>query len=405
MKDYFFLAFNNLKRRKLRSWLTMIGIFIGIAAVVALISLGQGLQEAVEKQFEQLGSDKITIMGKAGFITSPIASELSSKPITEKDIEIIKKISETESTTGYLMKSLKIEYKKIKKEVLISGIVPDEYIKMFKGTYEVEYGRDFKSGDKNKVVIGYNTANKDFDKKIEVGNKIIIADKDFEIIGILKKIGSPTDDSVVSMPLKDLRELTNEPEILSMIFIQTKEGVDVDKVAEEIEKEMKKDRGEKLSEDPKTFAVSTSEQLLSAFGNILGIIQAVLVGIAAISLLVGGVGIMNTMYTSVIERTKEIGTMKAVGAKNSDILIIFLFESGLLGLVGGAIGIGIGIGLGKIAEIIAKNALGTNLLQAVFPWYLIVGVLAFSFLVGIISGILPAMQAAKLKPADALRYE
>jgi len=134
-------------------------------------------------------------------------------------------------------------------------------------------------------------------------------------------------------------------------------------------------------------------------------VQAVLVGIAAISLLVGGIGIMNTMYTSVLERTKEIGTMKAVGAKNSDILFIFLFESGLLGLVGGAIGIGIGIGLGEGAEYIASVGLGTNLLQAVFPWYLILGALLFSFLIGTLSGIFPAMQAAKLKPADALRYE
>jgi putative ABC transport system permease protein len=131
----------------------------------------------------------------------------------------------------------------------------------------------------------------------------------------------------------------------------------------------------------------------------------VLVGIAAISLIVGGIGIMNTMYTAVIERTKEIGTMKAVGARNSDVLLVFLFESGLLGLVGGAIGIAIGYGLGKSAEYAATMALGTDLLQASFPWYLILGALAFSFVIGTMSGILPALQAAKLKPADALRYE
>ena len=168
---------------------------------------------------------------------------------------------------------------------------------------------------------------------------------------------------------------------------------------------MKRDRDEKLKEKPKTFSVSTSEQLLETFGDILSVVQAVLVGIATISLLVGGIGIMNTMYTAVIERTKEIGTMKAVGARNSDILFIFLFESGLLGLVGGAIGIGIGIGLGKTAEYIASVSLGTDLLKAVFPWYLILGALTFSFLVGCISGVAPAYQASRLKPADALRYE
>ena len=133
--------------------------------------------------------------------------------------------------------------------------------------------------------------------------------------------------------------------------------------------------------------------------------QAVLVGIAAISLLVGGIGIMNTMYTSVLERTKEIGTMKAVGARNSDILLIFLMESGLLGLVGGAIGIAIGFGLGKGTEYIAGMYLGSGLLRAVFPWYLILGALAFSFIIGSLSGALPAVQASRLKPVDALRYE
>jgi putative ABC transport system permease protein len=405
MKDHFSLAFNNLRRRKLRSWLTMIGIFIGIAAVVALISLGQGLQNAIEEQFEQLGSDKITVMGKAGFIVSPIASELSSKPLTKKDIAIIEKIQGVEIVSGFLMKSLEIEFKKEKKDIIISGIETDDYQKMFKGTYEIYSGKDLKSKDKSKVIIGYNTANKDFNKKIIVGNKIMIAGKDFEVVGIMEKIGSPPDDSSIIMNINSLRELTNEPEIISMIFAKVKKGFEVDQVAENIEKDLKKYRNEKLKEDPKTFSVSTSEQLLETFGNILGVVQAVLVGIAGISLLVGGIGIMNTMYTAVIERTKEIGTMKAIGAKNSDILFIFLFESGLLGVVGGGIGILIGISLSKSAEYISKITFGTDLLQADTTMTLIGGALVFSFLIGTLSGVLPAMQAAKLKPADALRYE
>jgi len=113
---------------------------------------------------------------------------------------------------------------------------------------------------------------------------------------------------------------------------------------------------------------------------------------------------MNTMYTAVLERTKEIGTMKAVGAKNSDVLLIFLFESGLLGLVGGTIGIGIGIGLAKGVEYVLSTSVG-SFLQAHISWYLILGSLAFSFMIGTLSGVFPAMQASKLKPADALRYE
>jgi len=135
------------------------------------------------------------------------------------------------------------------------------------------------------------------------------------------------------------------------------------------------------------------------------VVEAMIVGIAAISLLVGGVGIMNTMYTSVLERTREIGIMKAIGARNGDILAIFLIESGMLGAVGGIVGILIGMGLGKATEIIAQQAMGSELLKAQFTPELIIGALMFSFVIGAVSGALPARNAASLKPVDALRYE
>ena len=133
--------------------------------------------------------------------------------------------------------------------------------------------------------------------------------------------------------------------------------------------------------------------------------QAVIVGIAGISLLVGGVGIMNTMYTAVLERRKEIGIMKAVGARNWDISLIFLIESGLLGIVGGVIGILLGMGLSKGVELAVRPYLGESMLMAAFPLWLLFGALAFSFIVGAASGVLPARQAAGLKPVDTLRYE
>ncbi len=143
---------------------------------------------------------------------------------------------------------------------------------------------------------------------------------------------------------------------------------------------------------------------MESFQVILNIIQIFLIGIAAISLVVGGIGIMNTMYTSVLERTKEIGIMKSIGAKNSDILIIFLIESGILGLIGGLIGIILGMSFSKLIELGAKLA-GYGMIQVSFPLLLILGTLLFSFLIGTISGVLPARQASKLKPVDALRYE
>jgi putative ABC transport system permease protein len=403
MKDYFLLAFNNLKRRKLRSWLTMIGIFIGIAAVVALISLGQGMQNAIEEQFEQLGSDKIIIQPKG--MGPPGSAAGSSLILTSKDLKVVENVRGVEWVSGYLVKQGQAKFKDEMGIGFATGITSDDFERLIElSGLEVTDGRMLRDGDKYKVVVGYAHGSGDaWDRKIRVGETISIEDVEFKVVGILSKVGNPIDDGLLYVPKETLKELLGVEDEESQILVKVASGFDPADVADTIERKLRKSRGEK--EEQQTFDVQTSEELLESFQNIFGVIQAVLVGIAAISLIVGGIGIMNTMYTAVIERTKEIGTMKAVGARNSDVLLVFLFESGLLGLVGGAIGIAIGYGLGKSAEYAATMALGTDLLQASFPWYLILGALAFSFVIGTMSGILPALQAAKLKPADALRYE
>ncbi|MFH0835592.1 MAG: FtsX-like permease family protein, partial [Candidatus Micrarchaeota archaeon] len=193
------------------------------------------------------------------------------------------------------------------------------------------------------------------------------------------------------------------PEEVFGIFVQVKAGQDPGAVAKEIEEELRDYRG--VEEGSEDFSVSTSEQLMETFSMIFGVVQAVILGIAAISLLVGGIGIMNTMYTSVLERTKEIGIMKAIGARNGDILTIFLIESASLGLFGGIIGVLLGAGLSKIAEVMAIQATGSTYFVAAISTDLVVGALLFSTIIGSIAGLLPARQAAKMKPVDALRYE
>lgn len=404
MKDYFSLAFNNLRRRKLRSWLTMIGIFIGIAAVVALISLGQGLQNAITQQFEQLGSDKIIIQ-TAGIAGAPGSATSASLILTDKDMKVIENVRGVEWVIGYLMKQDIVKNKDETEVGFVIGINPKDIKLMAEvQAYKILDGRDLQEGDINKALIGYNHAYKDlWNKPLKIGSTIEISGQEFKVVGIIDKVGNPYDDGSVYVPKETLKNLLNTGDEESQILAKTANGFVPADVADTIKRKLRQSRGEK--EGQETFSVQTSEQLLQSFTNIFGVVQAVLVGIAAISLLVGGIGIMNTMYTAVIERTKEIGTMKAVGARNSDILLIFLFESGLLGLVGGIIGVMIGIGLGKGAQYIATQALGTNLLQADTGLWLIWGALAFSFIVGAASGILPAMQAANLKPAQALRYE
>ncbi|MDP2628689.1 MAG: ABC transporter permease [Nanoarchaeota archaeon] len=401
--SYFSLAFNNLRRRKLRSWLTMIGIFIGIAAVVALISLGQGLQGYINQQFEQLGGDKIIIQSKT--IGPPGSNTNPNLILTSKDLEVIRNVRGVEQAEGILMKTGPVTFKDQTEIVFIIG-GNEDYLDLFGDVdaLKVIEGRQLKDEDKSKIVVGNNHVFGDlWDKKVEIGNSLEIESENFKVIGVVKKQGNPFDDNSVWMQKETMAELLNVEDEESQIVVKVATGFNPEEVSEDIERKLRNFRDEK--EGQETFNVQTAGQLLETFSNIFSVVQAVLVGIAAISLLVGGIGIMNTMYTSVLERTKEIGTMKAIGAKNSDILFIFLIESGLLGLVGGAIGVAIGIGLGKTAEYIATNALGTPLLQAIFPWYLIVGALSFSFLIGSLSGILPAIQASKMKPADALRYE
>ncbi len=402
IKDFFVLGLNNLRRRKLRSWLTMIGIFIGIAAVVALISLGQGLQDYITEEFEKLGADKIIIMPKG---MGPPGTAGPSLILTSEDLKTIENVRGVKWAMGFLIKQGQAFYKDESGIGFVTGANPEDLELLNEiQSFNLLEGRQLKKGDKYKVVLGYNHIYEDiWDKPMQIGSTINIEGYDFKVVGVMEKIGNPIDDRILYVTKDALKEILDIEDEESQIIVKTAEGFDPEDVAETIERKLRKSRGEK--EDQETFSVQTSEQLLETFQSIFAVVQGVLVGIAGISLLVGGVGIMNTMYTAVLERTKEIGTMKAIGAKNSHVLLLFLLESGLLGLVGGLIGVGVGIGLAKTAEYVAAVALGSDLLQASMNPIIFGGALAFSFIIGTLSGILPAMQASKLKPADALRFE
>ena len=407
LQDYLGYILGNLAHRKMRSWLTMIGIFIGIAAVVALISLGQGLNEAINEQFQQLGAETITVSSaSSGFAGGPIASALSSSPLTEQDLKAVRSVRGVFAASAIMMKSAQVKFREQSKELIVVGVPVDaESKRLFSGIQPVqaELGRDLRSSDKFKTLLRYGVAHDVFEKDVALQAAIAINGQPFQVVGIVKRIGNQFADRSVLVPIDTARELFNEPKLVSIIIVKADKGEDVAAVGDRIRRELRRARGEKEGEE--TFEVQTSEQLRESFGSILLIVQAVLIGIASISLFVGGIGIMNTMYTAVLERTKEIGIMKAVGAKNSDILSIFILESGMLGLIGGIIGISLGMGISKMVEIGATAALGTTLLKAYFPWYLILGALMFSFIVGALSGALPAVQASKLRPVDALRYE
>lgn len=404
--DYFKITIGSLMKRKLRAWLTMIGIFIGIAAIVALISLGQGLQDAVTQQFELLGTDKIIIQ-PGGTIGAPGTGAQAAK-LTDKEIKIVERTPGIAVASEDIIRIGKIEFNDRTLFNYFSGArIDSNTLKLWDemGFMDIVEGRTIKQGDKRKVVVGYllGTEDKYFGKIVKPGNKILIENEEFEVVGIMKRIGNEGDDTSIYGMIEDAEEIFNSKDKYDAIFAKVTSEDDINQIAEQIKKDIRKLRGEKEGEED--FSVQTAQELLESFGSILNIITAVLIGIAGISLIVGGIGIMNTMYTSVLERTNDIGIMKAIGAKNSDILTIFMIESGLLGFVGGIIGIVIGMSLGYLAAFVARQALATTLIQASFPWYLIVGALMFSLIVGMASGILPAIQASKLKPVESLRYE
>jgi putative ABC transport system permease protein len=403
IKDYFSMALKNLRKRRLRTWLTMLGIFVSIATIFLLISLSLGLQGAVEEQFNILGTDKIFILSATGFLAPP-GSDVGVS-LGEEDINVIDKIRGIKDYSYATVANAEVDFGGEIKYFMVIGI-PLERLEVYteSGGWGAEYGKELEPGDLGSVMIGslYGEG-RVFDKNVAVGNKFSINGERFRVQSILKSVGNSQDDSSILMGLEDFRRLFEIPDRVDQIIVQIEEGEDIEKVSERIEKALQNSRD--VTDDTQDFDLFTPEQLLESFQVILNIITVFLAGVAGISLVVGGIGIANTMYTSTIERTKEIGTMKAIGAQNKDILLIFLIEAGLLGLVGGIIGILLGMGAGKIIEFIAVNQLGTDLLRVAFPWYLIVGCLAFSFGIGAISGLVPAWQASKINVVDALRYE
>lgn len=402
--DYFYIAFTNLRSRGIRSWLTMIGIFIGIAAVVALFSLGQGLKEAVNSQFSAIGADKLIIMHKSPGFGPPGAS--AAGVINDKDLKVIEKVNGVELAAGRLLKPARIEFndKQFTSYVttLPAGRGSDLVIKI--NNLKAVEGRLLKSTDKKKAVVGFDYSQKDLlGKAVMVGNAIFVNGEKFSVVGIAGKLGDPGRDRAIWINEDDGRELFNDPENFDMILVQISSAGNPSKIAGDVSRSLRRSRHESTGKE--SFDVQTPEQIFQSFTTLLTIVQVVLIGIAAISLVVGGIGIMNTMYTSVLERTREIGIMKAVGAKKSDVLFIMVVESGLLGMCGGFIGVFIGIVLSKSVEVIAEKSLGTALIQAYISPSLILGAVAFSFFVGVISGLVPARKAASLQPIEALRYE
>ena len=405
IKDYFLMALDNLKHRGIRSWLTILGIFIGIAAVVSLISLGQGLQDAVTGQFKTLSGDNLIIQSSASasYLGPPGTSAV--RKLNEHDLDIINSVSGIELVIPRLIRSVKIEFNDIIKFKYIATLPEDQQgIDYIYKTMDlkVSEGRLLKLGDKRKIVIGGNFIGKDeFDKPVKLSSTLKIQNESFEVVGILSKTSNLEVNNAALILEDDFKRILDIGDEIDLILAKVVNKDKTEQVAEMIKKKMRKDRDEKEGEED--FSVQTPVKALESISLILNIINLVVTGIAIISLLIGGVGIANTMYTSVLERRRDIGIMKAVGSTNFEILKIFVVESGMLGFVGGIAGAIVGLAFAFGVTFGANAYLGQELLKVSISYPLLLLAILFSFLIGLISGLAPAFQASQLKPVEALR--
>jgi putative ABC transport system permease protein len=401
--EYFYIALRNLRSRSLRSWLTIFGIVIGVFLIISLISLSEGLQETIMIQLRMMGTDLIFVM--PGEISDMMVALMGGMELNDTEIRAIEKARGVENVIAFPYAAEISRHEGVAKITFLAGISFDKAFLVLKEDmgWQTTEGVFPRSG-RREVLIG-SMVSKDIFPGIKIGDEIIIKGKSFKVSGILMSLGSKQDDSMIVLDLDDFRSVTGKREGTPMAIVKIDSSFDIKNVVRNIEISLEETGKRRVGEETPSYSVVTSETVSDMVGGIIAVIQIVVFGFASIALVVGGIGIMNTMYTSVRERVREIGIMKAVGAQNSAILIIFLFESGIIGIIGGVGGTLIGIIFAKIIEMYGQVHPIFYIQASVGPGLIAFG-LAFSLLVGCISGFFPARQAARLKPVDALRrYE
>jgi putative ABC transport system permease protein len=393
------LTIKNIFRRRLRSILTIIAVIIGIATIVSLFLLSEGLFNYVEDAFMTMGINTVFIFpisfqGGPNQSIGRISEEIK---ITDNDLKIIERITEIDFAVGFSFRTGKMEYKNeelYQFVIFIDSKQVDKTLDIM--NIELREGTTFQGKEGSNVMIGPYIADKYFEQPIKIGQKIKIQNKDFKVVGILESVGNVQDDSQVYISRKSAEELFNISNTYDQIYVSVKKEYDPLVVKEEIEKRLEREHG------TNKFYIITATQILTIIKSVLGLLKVILVSIGLISILVGSIGIMNSIYTSVIERTKEIGILKSLGARREDIYFIFTFESILLSIVGGIIGLGLGIVIAKAVEYYVASQ-GILTLKIIITWQIVLLAIGLSLIIGFISGLLPSRKASKMNVVDALR--
>lgn len=400
--EYFRIAFQNIKTRPMRSWLTIFGILIGIFLVISLISLSEGIKEAVTRELRMMGKDVIMVL--PGEFTDLALMFAGGMKLSDNDIRSVKRAQGVDLVVPISWRAEMVRHNREVKTVLLYGYPQEQgqqFLQENMGWY-LTYGRWPNQG-RNEAIVG-NIVPQDIFPNMRIGDQVVVAGRRITITGILRSLGNRQDDSMIGLDLELFGNITGEREGAQSLMVRANPDFNPEIVVKNIEQELEQIRQRQRNRDLPPVSVLSSEKIAGIVGNIMTIIQTMILVFASISIIVGGIGIMNTMYTSVHERTKEIGIMKAIGAKNSMISLIFLIESGILGLIGGIGGVISGLLLAQIIELYLQASPMFYLRAVITPQLIIFGLL-FSFFVGCLAGFLPARRAIKLKPVEALKYE
>jgi len=418
LKDSLKISFSTLRTNKMRSALTMLGIIIGVGSVIIMMSLGKGAQSLILGQIQSMGSNIVYIEpgsfdpkgGSSAFMGTAL-EEMTIKTLKLKDVEAIEKDPLVDMAYPMVYGIARAIYQNRDEKVTFIGITPEAYII---DDWHTINGRDI-SEDEVKATarvatLGYKIAKDLFEEEDPIGKTIRIKKTNFKVIGVMEERGMEmfqTFDEYVYIPVTTAQKLLLGIDHLNAITVRAVSDEAVAPLTESIRLILRETHNiynpeGDLSKDD--FKAMNQVEAANMVSQVTGILTAFLSSIAAIALLVGGIGIMNIMLVSVTERTREIGLRKAVGARNKDILNQFLIESVTLTLLGGIIGFLGGTLFSLLISIILSKVLNTNW-SFVLPFGAVVLAFGVATVIGLVFGIYPARKASKLNPIEALRHE
>ena len=393
-------SLNNINKSKARSVLTILSILVGIATIFIFVSFGWGLYDYIDEFTSSSSVDKLLIQPKG----QGVPGLDDTFKLLDDDLDVIENTPGIYGATGVYMAVGDVVQDDMLKYVFVASYDPELPMIMELSDIEVVEGRALRPGDSGKVTLGYNylIKNQIFPKTYSLNSKIGVHGQELRIVGFYEKVGNPQDDSNVYVTNDFMPELYPEKNLSYAMIIARADKDNIDGVVDNVERKLRQHRN--LDEGKEDFSVQSYSDLLESFMVVLDIIIGFILLIAFISVIVSAVNTANTMITSVLERFKEIGVLKSIGARNSEIFKIFLFESGFLGFVAGCVGVLVGWLATDFGGKILDN-MGYGFLSPHYSWVLFVGCIAFATFTGAVSGMIPVWRASKINVVDALRYE